>query len=154
MRELPSFDPHMFARTASRSSTPALIADTEASGSASDETLPSPETDTEVSRARSLRRSRSVSSCHRKKRLQEDASPERPSVKDMDDLFPISLIAPEETTDESEEIAGEKQESKEETGLPRFARRYRFGTVDVEGPQHCDFTRLRELLFSTGWKVG
>lgn len=65
----------------------------------------------------------------------------------------VSSVPPSPTTDHAE------------TGLPymlspqhiamrgRFVRRYRWGTIDVLDPAHCDFASLRTAVFNTHMKA-
>ena len=68
---------------------------------------------------------------------------EKPTQADLHRLFPISFISPESWP----------EASTSDQSQPRFTRKFRFGTIDVENGEHCEFMGLKQLLLGTGWKT-
>lgn len=89
----------------------------------------------------------------RNKRFSEIAS--KPSEDDIDRIFPVSLIIPESFDIPSFQTKSNFLDIKDPstTTQSRFERKFRYGTVDVENEDHCEFTGLKRVLFTTGWKT-
>lgn len=77
----------------------------------------------------------------RNKRFSEIAI--KPSEEDINAIFPPSLVSP----DTFDALLDNYESQK------RFERRFRYGTVDVENEDHCEFVGLKRVLFTTGWKT-
>lgn len=77
----------------------------------------------------------------RNKRFSEIAI--KPSREDVDAVFPPALVSP----DAFDTLLDIHKSRK------RFERRFRYGTVDVENEDHCEFVGLKRVLFTTGWKT-
>lgn len=87
----------------------------------------------------------------RNKRFSEIAI--KPSAEDISSIFPVSIIAPESFDASYEEPQGGSQDERMKISTPRYTRRFRYGTMDVENEDHCEFVGLKTVLFSTGWKT-
>ena len=46
-------------------------------------------------------------------------------------------------------VIGSEEEVRTETGEVTLGRAYPWGTVEVDNPEHCDFSRLKSALFGT-----
>lgn len=74
----------------------------------------------------------------------------KPSDEDINKIFPLSLISPESF--DLPQLPLEQNGDDQEV-LPRFRRRFRYGLADVKNEEHCEFTGLKRVLLTTGWKT-
>lgn len=74
----------------------------------------------------------------------------KPSKEEINKIFPTSLISPE-----SFDLPNLPNESAHEEIQPliRFRRDFRYGCVNIENEEHCEFMGLKKVLFTTGWKT-
>ncbi|KIJ62638.1 hypothetical protein HYDPIDRAFT_94001 [Hydnomerulius pinastri MD-312] len=117
------------------------------------------------SRSRSRRDLSSVAQDDREPQYPEEAdeesvanirfSAQTVSKTGLDTLLPFALISPEPfSSPRPRQLRPTTPESKYSSNLRGvFTRKFRWGTVDVLNPEHCDFAALRTAILLTHMKV-